>query len=480
MKHTFIKTLVLLILLTLSACSGLDLSNQPKVALTDCSAHGVFARCGIYTVYENRATQTGRQIDLNIVILPATGAEVLPDPLFFFAGGPGGVATANAPSFAKELSKLNQKREIVLIDQRGVGGSHPLSCPQLEGVSGLSDGDRLVSYYESCLESLDADLRWYTTKAYVDDVNEVRHALGYDKINIAGESYGGTVVQVYLSEHPETVRTATLLRSTLLGYPVLEHFADSSQRALDLMFARCEQDEACREAFPDLRKEFDAIQARVEEEPVPTSIWDAARRVVVTPEMFSSVIHYMLMGADSTARIPRLIHRAFVEGDWDAIGRFHLEQIKPLQSVVLQQAMPVYILCNEPWALYRPEQVAQNGRGSYFSTAQVEQAQLFVQLCPAQPAPDPQAMYATPQKTDVAVLVLNAEEDPQNPSANVADTTTLYPNSLVLFEPYRAHFRSDWSCSGDILTEFIEAGEVKDLKADCLEQIAPVPFDVSP
>ena len=235
-------------------------------------------------------------------------------------------------------------------------------------------------------------------------MDEVRQVLGYEKINIAGKLYGATVVQVYLNEHPETVRTATILRGTLLEYPIFEHFADSSQRALDLVFARCEQDEACKEAFPALRSEFEATQARVEEEPFRLRIWDAAaiQRVVVTPDMFANVIHYMLMGADTAARIPRLVHRAAVADDWDAIARFYLEQIKPLQMVVLQQAMPINILCNEPWALYRPGQVTQNGEGSYFRTAQVAQARLFEQFCPSMPAPEPQALYATPQVTECA------------------------------------------------------------------------------
>ena len=67
-------------------------------------------------------------------------------------------------------------------------------------------------------------------------MNEVRQALGYDKINISGGSYGGTVVQVYLLQHPDTVRTALINNSTLIDYPIFEHLADSSQRALDLVF----------------------------------------------------------------------------------------------------------------------------------------------------------------------------------------------------------------------------------------------------
>ena len=301
---------------------------------------------------------------MNIVILPATGGQAAPDPLFFFAGGPGGVASGYASSFKTELSALNTTRDIVLIDQRGVGGSYPLSCPPLADMS-LLEGEKPASYYESCLKGLDADLRWYTTKAYVDDLDEVRQALGYEKINIAGESYGGTVVQVYLNEHPDTVRTATILHSTRLEYPILEHFAYSSQRSLDLVFARCEQDDICNEAFPALKSDFEAIQARLEEEPIPTSIWDPAaiEQIVVTPELFSTVIHYMLMGSDTAARIPRLVHRAAAGKDWDAIAKFYLEQIKPLQKVVLQQAMPINVFCTEPWALYRPEQVNKTEKG---------------------------------------------------------------------------------------------------------------------
>jgi pimeloyl-ACP methyl ester carboxylesterase len=473
--------LLFLIPFLLTACSGLDSLRTPKVALTQCIVNGISAQCGKHTVYENRAAQKGQQIDLNIVVLPATGERAAPDPLFFFAGGPGGVASANAASFKIELSSLNKIHDIVLIDQRGVGGSNPLSCPVLADMS-LLEEKKLGPYYQTCLKGLDADLRWYTTRAYVDDVNEVRQALGYEKINIAGESYGATVVQVYLSEHPETVRTATILRGTLLEYPIFEHFADSSQRALDLIFVRCEQDLGCKQAFPALRREFEAIRARLEAAPVPTSLWDtgAAQRAVVTPEMLSNVIHYMLMGSDTAARIPRIVHRAAVADDWDAVARFYLEQIRPLQMVVMQQAMPINILCTEPWALYRSEQVSQNGAGSYFRAAQVAQAGLFEQFCPVIPAAESQALYAIPAVTNVPVLVLNAGEDPQNPPSNVANITRFYPNSLVLIEPYRAHFRANWACSGEILTEFIGLGDVKAVKAGCLEKITPVPFNVSP
>ena len=83
-------------------------------------------KCGTYEVYENRATKTGRKISLNIVVYPATGDEREPDPLFYFAGGPGSAATEDARGFAPEFAKIRVHRDLVFVDQRGTGKSHPL------------------------------------------------------------------------------------------------------------------------------------------------------------------------------------------------------------------------------------------------------------------------------------------------------------------------------------------------------------------
>ena len=91
------KTILLfLIPFILIACCALAPTTSARVELTDCVVNGVSAQCGKHTVYENRSAQNGRQIELNIVVLPATGEQAAPDPLFFFAGGPGGVASAYA------------------------------------------------------------------------------------------------------------------------------------------------------------------------------------------------------------------------------------------------------------------------------------------------------------------------------------------------------------------------------------------------
>ena len=103
--------------------------RSSSITLEDCVIGNAAAQCGTYRVYENRSAHSGRQIDLKIAVLPATGDHVKPDPLFYFAGGPGGAATDVASMLKTELSELNKTRDIVLIDQRGTGGSNLLHVP---------------------------------------------------------------------------------------------------------------------------------------------------------------------------------------------------------------------------------------------------------------------------------------------------------------------------------------------------------------
>lgn len=452
------------------------------IALEDCTIGSAAAKCGTYRVYENRSAGNGRQIDLKIAVLPATGDHVEPDPLFYFAGGPGGAATDVASLFKAEFSVLNKTRDIVLIDQRGTGGSNLLMCPTPDKPFDVTDTEALSAYAEACMAGLDADPRWYTTRAYVDDVNEVRQALGYGQINISGGSYGGTVVQVYLQQHPDTVRAALINNSTLLDYPIFEHLADSSQRAFDLVMARCEKDEKCHAAFPDPQGDLAAAFAQLKMQPVETTIWDPAisQPISVTPAILSSVVHEMLMGANTAAQLPRLLHRAATQDDWDAIADIYVNHMLPQQRASAGLVMYSVIRCAEPWAMERLDEVERNGQNSYSGDVTLEQAQSIARTCALLPKSEPEALYGPTQKVDVPVLVLNAGEDPQNPPENVAKTAEVYPNSKVLFEPYRGHYTVNWACLSKVYTEFVELGNVTDLKADCLSKVRPYAFDVRP
>ena len=98
---------------------------------------------------------------------------------------------------------------------------------------------RLSAWMHDALAALDADPRFYTSTVAADDLDDVRAALGYDTIDLYGTSYGGTLAQYYLRQHPDHVRVAVMDGSTPLDVPVLERMAANSQHALDLLLERC-------------------------------------------------------------------------------------------------------------------------------------------------------------------------------------------------------------------------------------------------
>lgn len=99
---------------------------------------GFPAACGDLEVLENRMDATGRTIRLDVVVIPAASEHPAADPVFFLAGGPGGAATESWASAPQAFSAIHQDRDIVLVDQRGTGGSNELLLPPAPDTSGLS------------------------------------------------------------------------------------------------------------------------------------------------------------------------------------------------------------------------------------------------------------------------------------------------------------------------------------------------------
>src|SRR4030095_10742967 len=95
-----------------------------------------------------------------------------------------------------------------------------------------------------------ADLRYYLTPYAMDDLDDVRAALGYDKINLDGVSYGTGAALVYIRQHGEHVRAATLWSTTALTQPMPQFFASDAEAALRNVFRDCYAEAACKAAFP--------------------------------------------------------------------------------------------------------------------------------------------------------------------------------------------------------------------------------------
>ena len=278
-----LRTTVLVACLVLSQAFAAPARAQPEAAegieLETCellvpgTPLSVVGQCGWLEVAENPDEPEARRIRIHVARVPASGRVTEPDPLVFFAGGPGQAATESWPILAGALRKVNESRDILLVDQRGTGKSHPLKCPQVEFAEALvADWDEVAAQTRRCLESIDADPRFYTTTVAMHDIDAARRALGYDVVNLYGGSYGTRAAQVYYRLFPEQVR------SIVLDGVVPQTLALGSEHAIKLdqavyrILDACEADAACAARFPDTAGKLRDLLRRAIEQPAEVTI----------------------------------------------------------------------------------------------------------------------------------------------------------------------------------------------------------------
>jgi pimeloyl-ACP methyl ester carboxylesterase len=163
----------------------------------------------------------------------------LDDLVAFLDGGPGGAATEDYPAIAPALMPLTEQRDILLLDQRGTGSSHPLTCPEdQDRTREISDSSEAL---KRCLAAVreHADPRFYTTSIAVQDLEAVRHALGSPALDLVAVSYGTRLAQQYAARHPQAVRSV-ILDSAVPNELILgTDFGRSLEEALRARFALC-------------------------------------------------------------------------------------------------------------------------------------------------------------------------------------------------------------------------------------------------
>jgi pimeloyl-ACP methyl ester carboxylesterase len=475
------------------SCGGkptLAASSPPVNRLTvkPCTVAGRAARCGTLIVPEDRLTGKGRTIPVRFVVIPATGPDKAPDPVVYFAGGPGNSAVNDIPGELTVLQDLNVHRDLVFIEQRGTGQANPLNCPVFAG--GLADQPALRASIRSCLAHLHGDLRFYTTPMYVDDVDQLLGDLRYAKVNLMGISYGTAVEQVFLLRHPERVRTMTMQSGSPLNVRVFDRAPGNSQLALDNVFARCQADRACHQAFPHLAADWAALWASVGKSPwmlpaaqSPTgstqrfgqdTLADAAYQALYGYDqgLIPVVVHTLATATNKVTTLAALIRA--LQGSGQASAGASGDGVN--------QMMLFEIYCAEPWATAQPAALSDQ-RGSFKYQTDLESAQQWQVMCPL--IPTSAATVGDEQLTlsTVPVLAFNGAADPIEQPRNWAGAQKFFPNSRAIALPGQGHDvnSASWAACADPLTQtFIDQASVAHLDTGCLASVPAPAFNLTP
>lgn len=471
-----VRSLLLLAGASLTAATRIPVSAV-EAKPHACKIDGVpgEVQCATYPVWEDRDRKAGRKIGLNIVILPAlqAGAKA-PDPLFLFHGGPGAAATELAGYAVARAVRAH--RDIVLVDQRGTGGSNPLDC-DLYGYP--EDLQRVVGEtfpldaFHACRERLEniADLKLYTTAPGVDDVDDVRQWLGYSKINIWGGSYGTVAAQVYLRRHGSNVRSAVLAATAPVDEFIPLHHAWAGQRAVDEIFGKCHADPACEAAYPHLREEFQSIFDRVRKG-VEVEVHNRAGQAVrVRPSVsgFGDGIRHALY-SDDGATFPSRIHRA-AQGDLAPILQIAINaQIALMRQ--LSMGMNLSVTCAEDVPFITDAMMAKETANTFLGDLRVQEQRAACKAWVRGPVP---ADVHELVRTNVPVLFLAGGRDSVTPPAFTERAAKFMPDSFRIVFPEASH--GNWGpCGNRIQADFLERGSAKGLDVSCAAEQKPTQF----
>ncbi|PWH15816.1 MAG: alpha/beta hydrolase, partial [Anaerolineae bacterium] len=427
------------------------------------------ARCGVLTVPEDRANPGGRQIALNIAVIPAIKRNPAPDPLFLLAGGPGQSAIETFPAILPLLYDIHESRDIVLVDQRGTGKSNPLRCLNLEDQT-LTD-EQALEQLKTCPQRLEADPRFYTTEIAMTDLDEVRAALGYEKINLYGASYGTRAALTYLRMFPERVRTLTLDAVVEADFVMFLDAAADGQAALEAFFARCQADPACSETFPNLEQEFAEVLARLEQSPaeitIPHPLTHRPLDLTVTPRLVTNMVFNTLYVPDLTATLPVAIHAAYAEGNY-----IPLISTAFMLDAGLYDGMFYAVTCTEDAPLIDPAEAARRSADSVFSDRTMD----FAAVCAEWPKGEVSAAFRAPVQSDVPVLILSGEADPITPPYHAEEAAHSLSNHLHIIFPGMGHGNLSSRCAANLLRDFLQAGSLTGLDTACVAGVQPPPF----
>ncbi len=467
--------------LLLAACSSNPRAPEGGSGLTftPCHLDGLEEemRCATVEVFEDRVAGTGARIPLAVTVIPARRSRPEPDPLFLLAGGPGQGARSYARLVDGPFREIRKNRDVVLVDLRGTGDSGPLSCPVPEDDWSATSG--LGFDAAACLAAQSANVALYNSESLVDDLDEVRARLGYERINLWGGSYGTRAALVYARRHGEHLRSVVLDGAAPFETKLPLSFLADGQRSLDQLLTDCEADTGCRAAYPDLRHRLDTLLARLKAQPTRAHLRHPRSgepiEVVVSRDAFASAVRGLLYSATLSSLLPWMIDRAEA-GDYQPFAALGSAG-SSWATRTMALGLTLSVLCTEDVPRIRDEEVAGAAAGSFLGDSVVG---AWRQSCAQwQVGPLPAGLEQV-RPSRAPALILSGNLDPATPPRWGEAMRRHFPRSLHLVAPGVGHNVSFSGCAPKLIARFIAQGTADGLEGGCLKELSRPPFLLSP
>ena len=406
-------------------------SYQPVFKTAPCAfpvPTGYSPECGYLVVPENRASPNSALIQLHVAIFRSIAEGPSPDPVVHLAGGPGSSSLGVAGYlFNQGLGAIIDRRDFIFFDQRGTGYSLPrLDCPERDALTptllagSLSADAALqmtVDAFHRCrdrLVSQGIDLSAYNSAASAADINDLRLALGYDQLNLYGDSYGTRLALTVMRDFPQAVRSVVLDSTYPLEVNLYTALAPNAERAFNILFDECAADQACNAAYPDLRTVFYNLADQLNASPVTVSlsVGGANYPVLLDSNLLIDVLFVGLYNPAVTASMPRMIYQ-IQRGEYSILR----ERLRLYFDTSGALGMGTSVQC--------AEEVPFNSLGDVYAAAQGVQpeiaaffpksVQYLFTVCQDWTGIAPNPRENQPVTSDIPSLILAGEFDPITP-----------------------------------------------------------------
>lgn len=459
--------------LTLSSC---QLDDPPQVAL-------VQAECGELAVPENPAEPAGRHISLRVARVPAVNRRKQPDPLFVLAGGPGMAATTFYASAAHYFERIHRDRDIVLVDQRGTGKSNPLDC-SLDDDDLYRAGDaQITAEAQRCLTTLrkTSHVEFYTTSVAVRDLDAVRMALGYQRINLYGVSYGTRVAQHYVRRFPSQARSVILDGVVPPQLALGTDTAGNAEHALLSILARCTRNPECNKRFADPAVAYHQLRDSLKAHAVSVSLSDPTSgepaKLEFTSYHLATVLRLGTYTAEQAALLPLMLQDATAPSANFVPLASQFLLVNKSYGDAIAYGMHNSIVCTEDvpfWDLSKVDRAEIEK--TYLGTAQLDGLKSICSIWPRGPI-DPD--FHAELHSDVPALLLSGGDDPVTPPTDAEQARRGFAHSLHVVIKGFGHGQLTAPCVDRVMDNFVSLGKVEGLDVSCVKHDVPMPFFVS-
>jgi pimeloyl-ACP methyl ester carboxylesterase len=427
-------------------------------------------RCLSVPVPLDYAQPAAGGLKIHVTVAPAFREGAKGDPLFVLAGGPGQAGSEVLILLSTAFKRVRATRDIVFIDQRGTGLSGKLDCEEPPGHETMSDAE-LEAAAHRCVSNSKTPFAAYNTAYAARDLEEVRRALGYARVNLFGGSYGTRLGQAYARAFPASVRSL-ILDGVAAPDQVIPAGGRDAQAALDKLFEGCRKDAACNKAYPNLRAEFDSLAARTEAG-IKLSVADprTAQPVTftMTAQRFNGTIHNILYSPADARRLPFLIHSAY-QGRWEPFIARHNIGGDFAGEGGNAALLYLAVVCAEDVPRMTPELMKED------ATALTRPLSgRIVAMCKDMKVPA--VPYAAPTMIEAPALLLSGALDPVTAPRRAQSAARYMKNARHLVVANAGHGVSQLGCAPRLLRAFLDQPGAA-LDAGCLAEIPPPTFQL--